>query len=138
VSLECLEVQCPQNLGRPANVLPRPRAASRLGSSRTRITDTHVAHHQLYIDRLVGTRGPQAPAIFRPGLSGMFKPQLFLYHNIQVLKARPAHPNGCHGFEFCLPSCEWVASLIQLCTTQPRRSPVIVWSFNIGRKPYFG
>jgi len=32
------------------------------------ITDTHVAHHQPYIHRLVGTRGPQAPAIFRRSL----------------------------------------------------------------------
>jgi len=35
VSLECLGVQCPYNLGHPSNVLPRPRAAMRLGGSET-------------------------------------------------------------------------------------------------------
>ena len=41
----------------------------RLGGSETRITDKQVVYHALYIDRLVGTRGPQAPAIFRRNVS---------------------------------------------------------------------
>jgi len=39
-SLVCLAVQCPQNLGHLANVVPRPRAALRLAGFETRITET--------------------------------------------------------------------------------------------------
>jgi len=127
VSLECLEAQCPESLGRPANVLPRPHAASRLGSSETRITDRHVDHHQAYIHRLVGIRGPQAPAIFRRSESGMRKPQFSFRHMRKVLKARPAYRKVCRGVDFCLPNRECVALRIRLCTSQPRRSLVIVW-----------
>jgi len=36
-SLLCLELQCGRNVGQRASDLPRPRAASRLGGSETRI-----------------------------------------------------------------------------------------------------
>jgi len=54
----------PLKSGPPGECISEAPCGVAIGSSETRITDRHVAHHQLYIMGLVGTRGPQAPAIF--------------------------------------------------------------------------
>jgi len=59
---ECSAVQCSDNLGRLANVVPRPRAALRLAGSETQIISTHVAHRGVCIEGLGRTRaGSESP-----------------------------------------------------------------------------
>jgi len=67
-----------------------------------------VDHHQLYIHRLVGTRGPQAPAMFRRILFGKFKPQISHAPQTRFFKMNgrlrnPAQSIACKSVPIPLP-----------------------------------
>jgi len=153
----------PLKSGPPRECTSEAPCGVAIGPFRNANNGQQVVYHAVYIDRLVGTRGPQAPAIFSRKLSGMFKHQIshapqtrsfnhnlstkfvrhvqtpaFSHHSRKVLKAWPVYPKVSRGFYFCLPYRECVASRIQSCTSQPKRSLVFVCQFNIGRQHFSG